>query len=323
MAGEQWRQVFQAGKETTPGMAVAATRKLYGNGNMIRDRAMNVINVSTGTRDTQRDAKARAVTAGGNFTQELSADEIIELLLLGMKGGVTPTTSLGASTWVFTPGTPDSATMEFYDGYRGWAERGVMLNQLKISGNASGDATVAVDLFGTEMVPQAITASLAERVPDFLQGWEGKLYIDAFGGTAGTTYIANTAISFDFTLQNNFGRKYYLDNTTATGAITTGKVGLMLDMVMEGNAAAMTEYTNRETAVKRLIRLELGNNVSVGTGTAKKSVLIDLPCVASAVDLTPEDQGTKVYKFSFQYIYDPTNAFSARITVVNGRTTAW
>jgi hypothetical protein len=331
MSGEQYLQFFQAGHETVEGTPVAATRRLYVTGSITRDRATNVVNASTGTRDQTVDIKARSVTAGGSLTIPMSADELIEFLLCGIKGGVSPVTTLGASTWTFVPGALDSMTLEFYDGYRAWQENGVKVNSIRIAGSATADNTVTLDLFARDAVYAgesgvtfaAMTAALTERVPDFFEGWESALYIDAFGATPGTTLISNTLISWDFTIANNLGRKYFGDNTTATGKVTTGVINITGQVTFEANTAAMAEYANREAATKRLMRLQFGNNKIVGTGSAKKTVNLDLPGAWTTVDLTPEDQGTKVYRFNFNYVRDPTNAFPVQIQCINARAAAW
>jgi hypothetical protein len=331
MSGEQYLQFIQVGHESVEGVAVAATRRVYATGNIVRDRATHVVDASTGTRDQTVDIKARSVTAGGSLTLPVSSDELLEFLLCGIKGGVTPVTALGASTWTFVPGALDSLTLEYYDGYRAWQENGVKVNSIRIAGSATADNTVTLDLFARDAVYvgqsgvtfAAMTPSLTERVPMTIEGWESVLYIDPFGATPGTTLVSDTLISWDFTIANNLGRKYYGNNTTATGKVTTGVINITGQVTFEANAAAVAEYANREGATKRIIRLQFGNNIGVGTGTAKKTVNLDIPGGWTTVDLTPEDQGTKVYRFNFNYVRDPTNGFPVQMQLINGRSAAW
>jgi len=329
MPGEQWRVLTQVGKETTYGTIVPATRQLLmdpASGGLTRTRAAHVINVATGTPDNVRGVKNRAVEAGGTFKQMLDAGEIVEPLLACIQGGVTPTTALGASTWVFVPSTTlDSQTWENRDGYTDWVESGVYVDTIKLSWSAaaSGDISVDYTLFGKDRTQQALTASLATRSPVWIEGWETKVYLDALGGTAGTTPFG-TAISGDLTIQRNLGRKFFAANTQATGAITQGAFGCTGSIVYEANSASLAEYADWDTSVPRLMRLEFGNNGAVlGTSTLKARVAFDVPCFYTSWDLTGEDAQTRIAKANFQYSYDPTNAFSTKITVVNGRTAAY
>lgn len=434
MAGESWLQLTQVGKETTEGTAVPATRRIYASGDFTRTRAQNMIEVQSGTRDNQRDAKLRSVAAGGKLAMPLGADEITEWLLACVQGGVTPTTALGASTWTFKPGaTLDAQTYEYFDGYRPWRLRGAKVDELKLSGVVDGDTKAEATLFGRELEPNTITgtggtsevqsliatgatagnftltflglttgnlawnstaaqvatalqalanigatgvtvtggplpttavtitfggalatqpnlpllvvggtpltggpavvtrttaganpAPLADRVPNFIQGWELQLFADAFGGTPGTTNIPGEIIAWEVTIKNNLGRKYFGDNTLATGAVVLGKLDVQVSVTLEAAAGGMAEYYTWDNNVKRLVRLQLGNNGAViGTSALKPQITIDVPLAWGAVDLAPEDKGTKVYKFTGSYIYDPSNAFGLQVKVQNARATAY
>lgn len=331
MPGEQWRQLVQVGKEASDayGIAVPATRQLLmdtGSGGLTRTRAAHVIKVSTGTPDNVRGVKNRAVAAGGTFKQSLDSSEIVEPLLACIAGGVTPTTTLGASTWLFKPSTTlDSQTWQWRDGYTDWQETGVYVDTLKLtwSAAANGDVTVDYTLFGQDRTQQALTASLPTRSPTWIEGWEAKVYLDAMGGTAGTTPFA-TAISGSLTVTRHLGRKYYAANTQATGAVTQGEFDVTGDLVLEGDTPSLTEYADWDTSVPRLMRLAFGGNGAViGTSTLKPSVYFDVPCFYTAWDLSGADAGTKIAKASLQYAYDSGNGFSLAVTAINNRPTAY
>src|SRR6266536_2277616 len=109
MPGETWRQQIQVGKETTPGTAVAATRILYLENTSIKftkTREARFHRFATGTRDNVRAYTSGAVAAGGEAKLSVSGEELLEWLLLGIQGGVTPTTPAGATLarlWTFKP----------------------------------------------------------------------------------------------------------------------------------------------------------------------------------------------------------------------------
>ena len=100
MAGELWRSTFQIGKETTPGTGVAATRKMYfmtESSTLTRERDPRAHKFATQSRDSVRAHTLGPVVAGGSVKMPLSASESIELLLMGLNGGVTPTTPSGGT----------------------------------------------------------------------------------------------------------------------------------------------------------------------------------------------------------------------------------
>ncbi len=325
MAGEIWRSQFQVGKETTAGTTVAATRKMYytTDSSLKRERSARPHRFATGTRDNVRAFTLGSLQVMGTLTQPLSASELIELLLMGVEGAVTPT-GAGPYVWTFNPGTSlTPATVEWYDGARGWEAGGCYVNSLKFSGSVSDENTVEAEIFGMNMELATITGALTSRTPDFIEGWETKLYIDAFGGTAGTTAVTGTLINWDVTINNQLGRKYFAANTQDLGALTIGELEISAKLTFEASSTtSATEFANWDAATERLIRLEFGQNEII-SGADKKYVKIDIPGAWDAFDLGGSDEGTRTYELGLQYVYDPTNTYGLEITCQNSRATAW
>lgn len=326
MAGELWRSYFQIGKETTPGTTVPATRRMYfdPDSKLSRERAARPHKFATGTRDNTRSFTLGPTMVGGSLKLPLSASELIELLLMGVKGGVTPTGAGTPKLWTFTPGTSlDAATLEWQDGARGWEAGGCLVNKLKISGSVKEETTVEAEIFGMNLGLAALTGSLAERAPDFIEGWETKLFIDALGGTPGTTQVTGTLLNWEVEIDNQLGRKYFAANTLNVGAITSGELGIKAKLTFEASAtAAATEFSNWDGATERLVRLDFGNN-EVIEDTDMKFVTVDVPGAWDAFDLGGSDEGTRTYELGLQYLYDPTNAFGLQIRAQNARAAAW
>lgn len=325
MAGESFLQSWQVGKEITEGTAVAATRKYYLTGNLKRERVMNWVRVQNGTRANTVDARLRSVSASIDAKYPLSADEMIEPLLNTITSAPGIVTALGASTWTFKPAnTIDPQTWEWYDGYRGWQARGCKTTMLKVSGTTPTDTTIDQTIWAREAIVNALTGGLTDRTPQYIEGWETKLYIDAFGATAGTTNVPATLTAWDITINNHLGRKLFADNTIYAGALPLGYLDVTANLTFEGNASALTEFNNWDAGTKRLVRLEFGNNGAViGTSALKPKISIDIPSAWDAVDLTPEDNGTKIYKFQCNFVYDPTNSYGLQVILTSSRTAGY
>lgn len=327
MAGELWRSIAQVAKEVTPGTFVTATRKMYmmnpvfDPSREFQDRAF-----ATGSRDNVRAVTSGPLMVGGNMVMTASADEMTELCLGTIVGGVTPTTVLTTGKqWVFRPGAslPDSQSWEWDDGARAWRVSGVRFQSLQLAGSVAGEHNVTVVPFAQNMV-QGASASLTDRVPVIHQGWESKIYVDAFGATPGTTPIAAFGINWDFTFMNNLERKFYMDNVNQTGGIIVGQMGVNGTFTMEAaNAQALTEFNNWNSLTKRLLRFEFGNNTVIAGGTAKYTIQVDIPTAWVNITFAGNDRGTRVYQGSFRYVYDSTNAFGFSLTLTNARTTAY
>jgi hypothetical protein len=315
MAGELWRSSFQIGKETTPGTAVAATRKMYFN--TADSQLSGPAKPSTQHKfAVQRRSSQLAITRGsiqpgGTVKLPLSSDECLELYAIGVQGGVTPATGV----YTFKPGNanPDASTLEWHDGANQWKMAGAYANTLRWQGSVEQDNTLEATLFGQTFVTTTLTASLTDRTPTFIQGWETRLYIDALGGTPGTTAVTGTLINWDVTFENHLDRKYFANNTQNVGGITIGEFDLSAQVTFEASAAAaLTEYTNSQAVTNRLLRLKFGQD---GASTS-----LDIPGAWTAEDLGQKDKNTRVYRFTMNYVYDSTNAFGFQIKAESART---
>jgi hypothetical protein len=328
MAGELWRPRFQFGEETTAGTRVAATRIMYfsPDSRLTYEQQPRAHKFATASRDNTRAFTIGHSTVGGNLKMPLSASEIIELLLMGIKGNVSPTTPGGTTPrlWTFTPGTSlDPVTIEWDDGANVWEAGGCFANKLKFTGAANAEAMLDAEIFGLNYASSSLTGSLAEAVPDFIEGWETKLFIDAFGGTPGSTQVTGFLINWDVEIDNQMNRKYFAANTKDAGAVVIGELVVKAKLTFEASAAqADTEFTNWGAATKRLIRLDFGNNEQI-EGAYNKFVTIDIPGAWELFDLGGTDAGTRVYELSLDYVYDPTNAFGLQIRCQNARTTEY
>lgn len=327
MAGELWNQQFEIGKETTPNTTVAATRQMYfrpDDSRLSRERQGRAHKFATGDRSPVRAFTLGPTQVSGQLSMPMSASEIIEFLLMTIKGAVTPTGAGSAKLWTFTPGTSlESATVRWHDGARPWRAGGVRGNKLKIAGSVKDENIVTCEVMGMSMTQTALTGSLAARVPDFIEGWESKLYIDAYAATPGTTVIANELIAWDIEIDNGLKRKYWADNTNDAGAIVPDAIEVKAKLTFEAAASqALTEYNNWDAATKRLVRCEFGQN-EVISGADKKFVTVDIPGAWDMVDLGGTDEGTRTYELGLQYVYDTTNTFGLQIRAQNARTAAW
>ena len=325
MAGELWQAFFQIGKESTPGTGVAATRRMYFNiddSRLSRERTARPHRFATGSRDNVRAFTLGSTQVGGTVSLAMSADEIIELLLMTINGGVTPT---GASpyVWTFTPGTSlDPATIEWDDGANEWEANGCYGGKLSIEGSVEEENKVTMDVFGMALVSTTMTGGLTEGVPSFIEGWETNFYIDAFGGTPGTTQIEGTLINWSIEIDNQLERKYFASNTQDAGAITLGEIMVSAKLTFEASASQSdTEFTNWDAATKRLVQLEFGQNELI-SGSDYKYVKFNLPGAWDLFDLGATDKNTRAYELSLQYVYDPTNAYGLQIVCQNDRAAA-
>lgn len=309
--GQLWSGKMQWGRETVPGTAVAATRIMYfREPTLMPEQDSRVHRFATGTRDNVRAHTLGPVRAGGAVALPLSADEAIELLLISVQGAVTPTTPSGATNarlWTFKPaGALDSATIEWADGARTWQGAGYRGNMLTLAGAANEENTLSMDLFGTDVVAGSLTGALSERVPTFMEGWQTRLYIDAFTATPGTTPVPGVLRNWSVPINNNLGRVYTADNTLAANRITSGELDVTAQFTFDAyQSRALTEFNNWRANTQRLVRLEFigpADEIEAGANEVQTITISGTPTggtfictvLGQAVTLNFDDTSTEV-----------------------------
>ena len=327
--GALWRERVQIGKEVTSGTPVAATRVAYAsNVTLVRNRAMREHRFSTGTRDNIRARTQGPVIAGGGLAMPVSANELLEWCLACFDGTVLPTippTAVLTRQWKFAPGlTLASLTIERQDGANLQQGTGYRVNQMTIAGNVRESNTATMELFGTDVDNStfaALTGSLAERLPTFMEGYQTNLYIDALGATPGTTNKI-AMINWSVVINNGMTRKYLAQNSLAARRSIMGNLGATAQLLLEGaEADTIIELTNANANTPRLVRLEFQG--ALIEGTFHESVWIDLPGYWTTPDLNQADEGTRAYGFPFSYVYDATLGAGINVTLQTARATAF
>lgn len=336
MAGELWRSFVQVAKESSYGAGTqpATRRMFYESPHLALVRQPRPHAFATGTRDNVRSLTVGPQELSGEFKQPLDAGEIIELLLAGIAGGVTPTqpnagTDPTVYLWTFAPGNSlDSMAAEWQDGALPWLGSGILVDKLNVKGSANGPNDVTATLFGKALTATTMTGSLATRTPDVVEGWQSQLWVDSFGGTPGTTLVNGTLINWDVTVNNQLARKYFAQLSNSLAAAPLG--ALMIESILTFEAAAgeaLTAFNDWNVSAsasptKRLVRLDFGETETI-SHAYKQFVTVDIPGAWSVFDLGQTDANTRVYRITQSYVYDPTNTFGIQIRAQNTRSTAW
>jgi hypothetical protein len=285
--GEIWRQRIAVGKETTPGSAVAATRIVYLDNASIKftkTREPRYHRFATGTRDNVRAYTSGAVAAGGEAKMPVSGDELLEWLLVGLAGGITPITPAGATNarlWTFKPSTTlDSMTMERDDGSGNLSRlTGTRADQIQFAGGVSEANEATITFFSQDREDGwagPLTGALPQRDPTFLEGWQTRMWLTSFGGTPQSVLVPwGVLINWDVRIQNQLGRKYTAMNTKAASAITFGELAVEATLLLEANAATtVAELAAWNNDTKRLLTLEfLGPAKEIETGANEVQTL--------------------------------------------------
>lgn len=273
MAGELWLQQVRVAKEVTQGVPVTpATRRLYlMEPSLVDEGEASFHEFATATPDNVREVTAGAKVVGGRVQMPVSDNEMLEFLSCTLKGNVSPSTPAGGTLtrdWVFTPdATLNYMTMEYDDGARAWQGSGIQGAGFEIAGAVGpGQANLATfDLIGLDLIISALTGAPSERIPTFMEGWETKFYLGAFGTDPATLDPIHALLkNWRVRVARNPERKYLGNNTQSATEIVQGKLTVESDITIEAkNAQAVTEFNNWRAATKRMMRLEFGQNKQI------------------------------------------------------------
>lgn len=319
-------RIAQLGTQSAFATAVAATAKMMG----ITDVSGKPDFTNTQKRYLQGDfapahnAQITHKQASAVLNGDFSFEDFLYVLESSVKGGVTPTGTTD-KTWdyPFPLGSNPNAkmrTIEINDGTQEYDIVGAVCSDWTLSGAASADGLVQFtsNWLGRDLVPDTVTAALANRAFETLPVGALALFIDDLGGTIGTTQKASTLI--DFSLSYNPGihlKKFAGDADVRPSMFGYGIPQVQLSVTYESNAAAHIEVAKYTTGTGRLIRLK--GTGSIITGIIPKTLQVDFAGDILSVDpLYGDRDGNTTVKMTLGARLD-TGAFAnyGKIQVIN------
>jgi hypothetical protein len=290
MSGIASLRRIQIGEESTKGDAVAATAALLGALTMKQSPTIYKPpdergNMSESTRSVKVAQMADLVWSG-----ELTFEQVLYWLHMGVAGNITPVSGESNYVWNFAPaltaaGTFDSFTIEAGDDIQANEVEYCMASQIEISGGMNEPLKATVTIFGRQMTQCSFTGSLTPPDVEDVLTQMGRVYIDDEDGVIGTTEKSATLISFTLTINTGLTPVRYGDGTINFSSYQEGKKSVSLRMTLAFNAGVEAErasYHDGETL--RLVRLEfLGGNVAAASETA--DTVADSPLTDSATTI--------------------------------------
>lgn len=325
-------QRIQIGEESTKGTLVAATRILPGDWTVEEGISFYRSAYPAGFRANVGGAGVKLMQ-GMTFRQttELTAEDILWPLHLGIKGGISPTDSGDEDTWDFDPqlstGLPtlDAATFEWVesDGSTNHIASEAGYGLCRSFGYEWGDTQIAkqtAEYFTRARQTSTPTGSLAPytgREP--LVSQMVSVYLDtAWSGLGGTLlsglvrsgkFECQTGIEPDFLTQGRADRDFAQHKVS-------GKVRATLSLVMEldATAASMIGTYYRSNAVAFIRISAVGSTI---TSNPKKVVTDGAYRFVDNGFSMSSDGEIRLVTMSLESVYDPTGGKSLVWQVVN------
>lgn len=326
-------QVVQLGIETTPGTAVAATKKLA---------AIDIETKVENATDMFRPAGFKFTTVTGENKEWVSANikgqptytEIIYPLSSVIVSPPTATQFMDGGTpttvykWVFEPSTsaPDTLktfTLEQGDSVRAHKFTNGAITEFNMNFNRD-----KVEL-GGKLVGQlltdgiTLTGSLSSVALVPIQGEQFSVYLDTTSGGLGVTKLTRV---FDckFSLTNRIGPFWTVDAAQASFAGTVELVPkVTFKATVETDAAGMALLGYLRTNVTYFLRFVAQGatlyNAGVFAGAAALRYQYQQDMAVNVVAVSPftDHEGIYAAEFEFEVVHDPTWGKALHIEVQN------
>jgi len=335
MGLEAFRRI-QIGHEGTPGTAVAATDVLLGtlgtweNANELSRPEEERNNLALYHENDEWVSKQHSVV----WTGDVNYRHILYALLMSIRGNVTPTqpdptNEPLAHLWTLTPAstapnTPDQGdgidtfTLEYGDDDACWRVPYCFGTSLEISGAPNEPCTFTLNIVGAEEEDHTFTASLTvpavQRAPFNL----AQFYIDAAGGTMGSTQKTGLLRGFTWTLNTAFAPFVTADGSLSYGAVSEAKKAVQLSLTYRWGSDADVERTAHDERATRLIRIELHGQEELDVGQDNPPYLqLDQAVRYENWPSWGEDEGASTFDVTAYGVYNATYARLFEVALLN------
>lgn len=329
---------LQIGKETTRGTEVAATSRIIGRPGGITYRDLTEkppTEADWGLLDERHSTDpseiARQITEI-EVEQDLSFEQILEPLLAGVIGAVTPVTqAMGADgeLWTFTPNAatdpvPDAFTMEYSED-NGTADILAvtmtfgLVRRIRISQAQGAEyATLAVDWFARKSVAQAKTAAIGIPVRQLVVGPIGTVGIaTSFSGLSSATVLSAQIVNWEWELVTGIMPKFRIDASAPDfSAYGFTKRKATLKLGLDWSAEAETERASRlQAAALQYFRVEM---LGPAIGASNFRIHID-GCyeLTNPVEAGRDVEGQSQTDLEYTAVHDATKGAAFEVVVQN------
>ena len=326
MAGIRAFRKIQLGRESTSGTITTATTIWRGVGTIEDQREMTIVEEDTGFfSGGDRVYSAKLLGALSMEDTPATFEQLPYILEAGVKSVQTGANG-GGSAKVYTytlptttPNTLATYTIEGGDNQQAEVMEYSFVESFKLSGKPGEALMMSADWKGRQVANTTYTSALSiPSVEDILFS-KGKLYIDAVGGTIGSTQKSNTFLGMDFSVKTGVTPVFAADGNLYFSFTKAVRPEVTMEITFEHDSNSVTEKGYWRTQTSRLIRVQFDGNslTTAGTNYSNKALRIDLAGKWTKFDKIDEQDGNDIIKATFTAKYNSTAALFAELVVVN------
>jgi len=326
MAGIKALRKIQLGAETTAGTAVAATTIWRGVGTMEDKREVVFPDEDVGyLSGVDRTYIPKLLAVLSMDETPATFEQLGYILEAGVKK-VTPSQDGTGSDYIYTYTLPTTAvntirtyTIEGGDNQQEEESPYFFVDSFKLSGQAGEAWKMSANWQGQQVTASSFTGSLSLPSVEEILFSKSSLYIDAAGGTIGSTQKSSTFLSASLDVDTGIQPVFTADGNLYFTFTKSTQPEVTLDITFEHDGTATAEKTNWRNETARQIRiLAQGSSVSTaGTTYSVKTMNIDLAGKWETFEKLGERNGNDVVAGKFRARYNSTAALFAEILLVN------
>jgi hypothetical protein len=322
---------IQMGDETTAGTAVAATVIWRGQGVLKDDNVPVFPEEDIGyLMPTNRNYFPKDGATLEMEETPATFEQLTYILSSSIENVHTATADGTGSGYIYQYDFPITAansapltyTIEMGDDQRSDEMQYAFVQEFTLSGAGGEAVNVSATWVGRAATDCDFTGSLSPIAVEEILFSKGKLYLDATGGTIGTTQKTSTWLGFELNVPSNWMPVY-----TADGAVTftflkyTGGNPVTGTLILEHDATGEAEVNFAKAGTVRLLRMEwLGTALTTaGTSWTYNTLQASFAIQYTDVPELSDQDGNDVIELPWRQVYSDSQP--GQIVVINENAT--
>lgn len=319
-------QVIQIGVESTPGTAVATTKRFQSIGiepsptvelDQFRPSGQKFRSLAT----LNKEWVTAQVAGKPTYT------EIIYMLSSLIDTGTitTPGGATNARNWNFAPDsfdddTPITYTVEHGSSFRADRFAHGLMTEMSMSFSRS-----SVELSGSMMgqeLEDGVTLTGSQTSLDLIPVLpsEVSVYLDDTAAELGDTKLTRV-ISAEASLSSRFNPVWVLDAAEDSFvAVVEAEPDLSCTLVMEADSVGMAQLTTMRTGVSKFLRIHAVSGTEIDAATNNYELMIDVAVKVSDTSGFSDSDGIYAIEWSFVGVHDATWGQALDVNVQNAAT---
>jgi hypothetical protein len=335
MVGVKRLRRIQLGKETVPGTAVATTTRWRGGATQLDDqRKIEEIEEWMGVIDgADRTAVVQLLAALTLDEVPATAEQFQYLAVMGLGGPTTGAADGVGTDKIYTTNIPTTAkptavpyTIQGGDDFEVEVMEYAVCTKISLKWAMGQTLRMGGTLLGRQVARLGTGFSAGATIPSVGAGefpaQKGKLFMDAIGGTYGTTQVSNVLIAGQIDIEITWQPVFTMDGNlffaypSYVGHKISGQLSYLNDTPADGNTGALTDFRSQ---TPKLMRLDFSGDAAASGGTTyqTRKIIVDCPVKLTNPGPLGEDNGNDIRVFKFRGRYNVTAGNQGKIIVVN------